>query len=91
MKMSKAARAPLMNAFSVVFGLGLALIVISAGCYLLNIDVYGKAFAIGMAACMLSGLASCIAGEGSPKLEDFITMAVGTAFFSWLAYKAISP
>lgn len=67
-----------------LFGFGLLLIVIALVTFLFDWKWSGLMFSVGMAASLTTCVVSALLGEKTSPGE-LLTMAVGAAFFIWLA------
>jgi len=66
----------------------LALILLDVLLYLTGSRKTGTLFVIGMAGSLFIALCSSLLERRKGRVEDILTMLIGTAFFGWLAWKA---
>lgn len=73
--------------FGALFLIGLCLIALDAGAYVIGLKTSGTTFVVGMAVTMTSAVAGAFFDRSKPRIEDLATVAIGAAFFIWLVWK----
>jgi hypothetical protein len=76
------------RACAIIFAVGLALLILESGAYLIGIRSSGIMFIAGIVLVLSTAAISAFSDKTKPRAEEVLTVVIALGFFCWIGWKA---